>query len=309
MLFLAVSLAYHLGKSRAERPLDLPLFLINPLWAYATVYFLFDDHHHVWMAPLAVGAGALYLALSLAVRARQPEARRIVLVAVAIALAFLTLAIPIQLDGMTVPMAFAVEAFLLYLVAGRTGDHRIRIAGFVVYMCMAVSLLYYAEDLAKTDPQTILNTRCLTLAVCVLSLALTAVVFRRMPIRHRWTCGPKCAAIPALAAHVLVLFLFTVETHSFFSHHEAFAGTHLATQLTYSLGYALYATALLAAGFVLRQLYLRISGLALFGITVLKLLIYDLAELEYLYRICCWRELFYTIATSTCLCRPRARRN
>ncbi len=283
-LFLLVGVVYHLGRGE-ERPLDLPNFLINPVWSYATIYNLFNKDYHNWMAPLAVGLGAIYLVLAMLIKARGRDISNVILLSAAVALGFLTIAIPIQLNGIMIPMAFALEALALCAVAAFGRISRLGLAGFMVYLCMGASLLHYLDQLTQTYEQTILNVRFLTLAVCLASLAATAVLVRRKKVEFLPECGAANAVVPALAAHVLALFIFTVETNTLFSHHAELAHSHFAQQMVYSLGYGLYAAALLVAGFALRQAYLRIAGLALFAVTVGKVLTYDMAELKYLYRI------------------------
>jgi uncharacterized membrane protein len=55
--------------------------------------------------------------------------------------------------------------------------------------------------------------------------------------------------------------------------------------LTYTLGWAVFAVALLATGILLRNQPARIASLALLVITIFKCFIHDLARLGGLYRV------------------------
>jgi len=411
-LFLAVSLVYHLGR-RQHRPLDLPVFVLNPLWAYPSVYFLFNDRHHGWMAPLAAGLGVLYLALAALIRRRcTAAASSLYSLAIALGVALLALAAPIQFDGLVIPMTLALLAVVLYVAAEITREHRLQVAGLCVYVLTALSLLACGADLTDRAPRVFLNQRLATLAACIVSLAATSAVLRRSRVgglpgrrpmatvaslvahgltllaftlevdnyyhlRHvpfdsmdvqlvcdlgyacyavamllagaalrrrtlriasaalllltlgkaltsdaaflfanqahaiwnvraavlgacilwlasaaamvrRWPSSfiqPRHVPVLVLLAHALGLMLFTLEARTFFAHYDNLATSHLARQMTYSIGYALYACTLLAVGFLRRQAYLRAAGLVLFAGVLLKIFVYDLKELRELYRI------------------------
>ena len=59
----------------------------------------------------------------------------------------------------------------------------------------------------------------------------------------------------------------------------------LAKQLSLSVVWGLYASGLLIAGRVRRLLLLRVMGLALLSLTILKVFIWDLSSLDRIYRI------------------------
>jgi hypothetical protein len=58
----------------------------------------------------------------------------------------LTLAIPIQLNGVFIPMAWAAEAVVLFWLGLRLADRRLRGVGLLVHAASIVALAYYAEE-------------------------------------------------------------------------------------------------------------------------------------------------------------------
>ncbi|MFM8358720.1 MAG: DUF2339 domain-containing protein, partial [Verrucomicrobiota bacterium] len=60
---------------------------------------------------------------------------------------------------------------------------------------------------------------------------------------------------------------------------------NFARDMTYSIGWALFALALLVAGMVRRRAPVRHAALVLLGVTLLKLFLHDLAQLATPYRI------------------------
>ena len=293
-LFLAVSLVYHLGR-REERPLDLPVFLLNPLWAYPTLYVLFNPDHHAHMAPLAASLGALYLILGALIRRYVPTASQLYTLALVLGVGFVVLAVPIQFDGLVIPMTFALLAFVLYVAAELLKEFRLRIAGFLVYLCTAVALLWAGGDIVGHTERTILNQRFMTLAACILSLALTALVIRRSRISHKLACSPGYAALPALLAHGLVLLLFSLEVSNFYFRRGIGFGSK-EVQLICSVGYVLYAVGLLLAGFGFRQAYLRLAALILFCLAMGKIFTADLRYIFMTHDQTIWNLRFAVLA-------------
>jgi uncharacterized membrane protein len=86
---------------------------------------------------------------------------------------------------------------------------------------------------------------------------------------------------------LLGLWIGTLEIDRAFSTDLAasLADPHRAMLVAISIFWSLYAIASVAAGFSLRTAWLRYFGLALFGVTLLKVGVFDLAQVKYGYRI------------------------
>jgi uncharacterized membrane protein len=89
---------------------------------------------------------------------------------------------------------------------------------------------------------------------------------------------------------VLLFLLLNVEIADYFSAPGApvltfeFSG-NFGRDMSYSIAWALFALLLLVIGMRKRNAAVRYSSLALLGVTVLKLFLHDLSELDQLYRI------------------------
>lgn len=94
----------------------------------------------------------------------------------------------------------------------------------------------------------------------------------------------------ACAAGAALLFLLlNIEIADFYSHGSAltfnFFSSSLAQDLTYTIGWALFAVALLIAGITLRARPARVAAIVLLAATVLKCFLHDLDRLGGLYRV------------------------
>ncbi len=138
------------------------------------------------------------------------------------------------------------------------------------------------------------NARCVTLVLIVASLVIAA----RLLGHYRPTVDylKRVSAGFYLAALAVLLFLFTAETWNEFDRLQYAVQTSTTDfdqlgrlvdlqQLTLSGVWLAFSIILMVLGIWKRARLLRLVAIALFGITILKIFIYDLSFLETLYRI------------------------
>ena len=147
----------------------------------------------------------------------------------------------------------------------------------------AIAALYAASTYVHTQQQVnflFLNGRC------IVALAALALLFVYARI---WPQGPvaKHQAQIMMGVCALALFLvLNVETVLFMKTHISDpAKSGWVTQMSLSLLWSLYAIAALFIGFWQRIRVLRLAALGLFGLTVLKVVLGDMAQVEEVYRI------------------------
>ncbi len=265
----------------------------------AGVPFFFQARHAIIQAGWGSAIGILPVAqaLLMALLLRQllkielPGSRslgRLALVAGA-ALAFITAAIPLQLEKEWITIGWALEGAALAWLYGKI-PHK--------------GLLYFASGLfAAVFIRLALNPEILTYqpraAIRIWNWYLyTYLVSAAALMGGGWLFSKTRddSILPSLrlskllpAAGTLLLFLLlNIEIADFYSTGRTitfnFTAT-LAQDLTYTLGWAAFALALLAAGIFLRNQPARIASLALLVITIFKCFIHDLARLGGLYRV------------------------
>jgi uncharacterized membrane protein len=213
-VYFAVSIVYHLVGRRDPSSLDLPLTLINAVAYFLALYVLLKDQYHHLLGPAAVVLGAAYLVEALIVRRRAPAQFRFVILQTGQALGLLTLAIPIQLSGVFIPMAWAVEACVIYWTGLRLKDWRLRAAGLAVHAASIGALIYYAEAAWNTQGWLVFNSRTATFGAVALAMALSAWLHRRQAQRDPLESGVMATA--AGLAHALLMLLVGVEVFRWF---------------------------------------------------------------------------------------------
>ena len=208
-VYFAVSIVYHLVGRRDPSSLDLPLTLINVAAYFLALYVLLKDQYHHLLGPAAVVLGAAYLVEALIIRRWAPAQFRFVILQTGQALGLATLAIPIQLSGVFIPMAWAVEACVIYWTGLRLKDWRLRAAGLAVHAASIVALFYYAEAAWNTKGWLVFNSRTATFGAVALAMALSAWLHRRQAQRDPVESGVMATA--AGLAHGLLMLLVGVE--------------------------------------------------------------------------------------------------
>ncbi|MEZ5434763.1 MAG: DUF2339 domain-containing protein [Verrucomicrobiales bacterium] len=203
------------------------------------------------------------------------------------ALLFITLVFPIQFNREWITLAWAMEgAALLWLYRrlGHPGLRWVAAALFVVaFLRLAVNpkVLIYHER----SPNILFNWILYTYGLAIAAFA-TGAWFARPP--HHLLRGVSLRGwLSGLAVMLGFLLLNLLVTHAFSPGRmiEFDFSAALGRDMTYSIVWALYASAILAAGFRWRLSAARYAGLGLLCVTIAKIFLHDLWSLGGLYRI------------------------
>jgi len=111
--------------------------------------------------------------------------------------------------------------------------------------------------------------------------------------------GPRASRLFPAGGAILLFLLLNIEIADYYSigEHITFNFTAtLAQDLTYTLGWALFAVALLAVGIAIASHAARISSLGLLVVTIVKCFLHDLARLGGLYRVISFVGLAFCLA-------------
>lgn len=264
--------------------------------AWAVLDRVLEASHPHALGAASLALAALYLAIGLvALRERREDAPQ-TRVTLGLAAAFVTLAIPVQLGLHGITLAWALEGLLLLALGVRFGSQLARVGGYGV-LGLAVLRLFVRHlplHVLPTAFRPFLNPDFgIWLAVCV-----TLAMGVRMAGKVRAGEGSLDYALRTLSAMAAVILLFgllTGETQATFVQRATLAraagdaaaaeAAGLAGALAVSVLWTAFATGLLAAGLGLRSRALFYSGYALFAVTSAKVVVWDLATFQTLYRM------------------------
>jgi len=285
LIFTAAELAPNLRRRPATWEEWIRL-AVNPFVFYAICYALLNDDYHDWMAVLALLMATAYAALARVELQLCPADRRALLVTLGTALTFVTLAIPIQLDANWIIIAWSVEALMLLWAASETPARRLRLLSAAVFAMALFQFLFYDTPGSRAPFIPVFNRYFLGMLVLAGCLGAAAYL-----LRHE-----NSAIKIGLLAFGVFWFGSSLEAYTYFAaqanallpvNENIETARHLiwAGRLSLSLLWSVYAGLLTAAGFRFRIRGLRVAGLILFGVTLVKVVAVDISELREFYRI------------------------
>lgn len=288
VLFLTHTLAVWRAGRRSSIE-DLIRMPLNAALGFGAAYVLLKPDYEPWLGTLAVGTAAVYALAArwlLAYRLHDGPAQ---FMSLAISAAFVALAIPIEADARWVALGWAAEAGVLWWFGVRTRTASLRA------MAAAMALLSMTRTFAIDVPWALDHA---ALPVfnrhAAPSLAAVACIAGALAASRRWLARLAkeevvLAMIAAIGCVLMVWFLVSADVDRYFRELEMTRRGERdwarLGQTWLSVWWAVYATAVLVGGFSARQAWLRWTALGLYAITVGKVFLVDMAELDELYRI------------------------
>lgn len=211
--FNAISIANNIRDRGKVTYLQYAVILLNTGCYYTLGYMVVNN-----LNPGLLGLFTLSLALYNVLFAyilykKEIVDRNAIYLLVGLALSFATLTIPLQFSKHYITLFWAVEAVLLFWLAGRSGIHRFKIVAVVVQVLMLISLcMDWQRGYLVSDESlpVVLNAVFVTGVVALASLWATARLLEneRVPV-HIWKIkfNPVAYRSGVLAALLLTGYL------------------------------------------------------------------------------------------------------
>ena len=277
-LYLVAAIGYELRVPTASlRASSAMLLLANALLAAGAGWYVLDDTGHGdaatgWVVALALAHVALGAA---AFRSRISREVAALLIAVGIGLSAVGLAL--ALSGPALVAGWAAEAAVLAWIARRTGDRRAHV-GVAVFLTLAAGhvLAFEAPPSALIDGVDGLGRALVAIATVAAAALFASRQVDRGPGEWRTVLEAIGASALVYAGSVAIVDVTT-------------AGEPVepgqTPQVLLSAFWTVVGVAALLYGLVRDERRFRIAGLALLGLAVAKVFLYDLAALESIYRV------------------------
>lgn len=282
----------------------IPLFLafINAGVYFLQVYVMFEEVNKHAMAWFALALAAVYIFLSKQSQRYYPDPaniERLHFLHLALAIGFITVAIPIRLDGHWITIGWLVEAAVLLWLGDRIRSTFLNAFAVGALVLGVVRLLAIDNFNATT---LIFNARMATFAVAIAVLGAMAWYGSRRSDEF----SQRCAQIAIVTLNVLALIALSHEVADFYERQLAALrptynrnvypqydagyytntrGIRLAEDFTYSALWMAYGAMLMIVGFWRRSAFVRWQALLLIAVTIVKVFVYDVSQLDKGYRI------------------------
>ena len=141
LIFVAATTLFHIIWRRPAGPQDQALMVVNAAAYFGISYWLLFDEFRPWIGGFTVLLALFYGVLGYAVLKRSGEQVYLSLFALGIGLVFVTIAVPVQLGGPWISVAWATEGLVLVWLASYLKMHQLRWFGVGVFAIFAVWLL------------------------------------------------------------------------------------------------------------------------------------------------------------------------
>ena len=274
----------------------VPLFLafVNAGVYFLQVYAMLEEINKSLTAWFALALAAVYIFLSRQVRARSSSARvsqTLHFLHLALAVVFITIAIPIRLNAHWITMGWFVEAAVLLWVAARLKSDFLNVFA-IGALCLGVVRLLAIDNFYATT--LIFNARMATFAVAIAVLGLTA----SYGAARSDDAAKTVAAGAVVTLNILALVALSREVSDHFTRQVSTRTTQwtvnnwtdyrhiqIVRDFTYSALWMSYGALLMIVGFLRRSAFVRWQALILIAVTTVKVFVYDVGQLDRVYRI------------------------
>jgi len=153
VLFALLGVWHNALRRLPARPGDLFLMMATPVAYFVALYAVTKSQYEQWHGPMAVGLGAVYAAFGAVQLLRNPAGNLAVLTLGGIAASFLTVAIPLQLTGHWIAIAWAAESLLLVELGFKFREAKLRWAGFAL-LCVVQLILFTYTARTLDNPRS-----------------------------------------------------------------------------------------------------------------------------------------------------------
>lgn len=272
--------------ARVEELIRIPL---SAALAFGAAYTLLNPDYHAWMGTLAVAFAVVYAQLAQRSLNQFPTAQPRVLTALAVAVSFVALAIPLEAEARWISLGWAAEAAALWWFGLRIRSIPLK-AMAAVPGFLSIARLVIVDTPGLRDPFIPIFNQYALSALAVVACVLGSYFMARR-FKPRISPGEfLIVRLVGVLGVVLLWWVLSIETHGFF---DALGHRPLADQIRWewtaqmalSILWAIYASGLLAIGFWKQLPALRWLAFGFYALTVAKVLLFDMGELDEIYRI------------------------
>lgn len=290
--FLAVSLLMNISKQnkKAYVKFDFVLIFMNAMICYAEGYYLLQKYNDALLGLFTVIAALVYISVFYFIKKYEDADRRLLLSLLSLALIFVTIAIPVQLDGRFVTLAWSVEAIALAYISLRTEYQRIKAAYLSVTALTIAGLLIDLENISVNMTSIpFINIDSIVYIISVLGLFAVLWIIKESKSKVK---------VPLLiAVNLLLLGFFLVEASNiidksintasigYIGEQDMIENYSNMRNFIDSIIILLYSIVLISIGFFKGAKSIRILALALFLVVIFKVFLFDLSSLEGIFRI------------------------
>lgn len=327
LLFVGATTLFHLIWRRSPKSYDFTLIAVNASAYLLISYSILWDDFRDWMGGFTLLLSFFYGLISYFTFVKIKEHVSLAVMSLGIALIFLTIAIPVEMDQSWVAVAWSTQAAVLMWLSFRLQMWRLRLAGLGVFTLLIIRVLVFDTSVENLgDFHVILNSRMLAFSAAISALYIGGYFVNKnrrggliQSQQSAWNDETRAADSGILSVFSNSMLALETVVHSRFLFPGLLAIANFLTvwilsaevisvvdsgiidigmeaeshikSLSLSLLWGIYASVMLVVGIVWRWQAVRLGGLALLSIPVIKLFVVDTFDLEQGYRVAAYFSL------------------
>lgn len=316
------ALVYNLAKKEKSSGVEQALTILSVTVFFGASYILLNDDYHAFMGFFALIMSIYYFLGAYLVRIITVEDENLYNFLAFLTVGFITLAIPLQFDQNVITIGWFIEAVLLILLGMKVRKESLSTFGSIVFVLATLRLLMVDTSLHIENNFFIFNKIFFTFFVGILVSYLLAYLSRGYEESSANTFIKRSAMIAlfVIVANFLTIFSVSREIIVYYDnqaeklmaernqqenemkkygkrqneYYDSSAYRSYSIKLdklesrssvTLSLFWLFYGIVLMVGGIVGKYKGVRLGGMALLILAILKLFFFDLWSLGTLYRI------------------------
>jgi uncharacterized membrane protein len=281
LLFAATSWLQDFQKRKDADSADALFSILSAGVYYASSYAMltninFHGEYDLAAALLAIALSALYAWQSMRIlNSKTAKSTYLSTILLGLAVAFFAVAIPAYLNKGWITLGWSVEAVLLVWTGLRESRPATRLMAYAIMALAAFRLVFI--DWNGTTPTLIWNDRLIPYGATLASIVWVILLLNRA--KSKADEAEMVVPILAIAGNLVALLYLSLEVADYWNRQAAVTLWN-AKALSLSVLWLLYAGGMMAAGFFWNQKGLRLVAIMTFWVTILKVFIFDLSELQ-----------------------------
>ena len=299
LIFVAATTLFHLVWRRQPLPFDQALIVLNAAAYLGISYWQLWDDYRAWMGGFTLALALFYGLLAYGILLRHREQVNLSMFTVGVALVLLSIAAPVQLEGLWIGPAWAIEGAVLVWLSFFIRMPELRwfaVSAFVVTLGWLLIGdipdylgLYPVYGSYADTGWPVVNLYFLSLAMIIAAVGTAAYLWWRGRDAYSYDWEAFAPIVLIVGANLLALWALSVQVEQGvrFATGDSLGSYDAGNLVSLSLSglWTAYAAALILLGIIRQHRWLRVGGLALLVVPVLKLFLYDSFELEQGYRV------------------------